>query len=391
MRIGIDIRCLAGGKRTGVEEYTVRLLEHLFSIDHENQYVLFLNSWSQPRADFSWLEKYANVELRLFRWPNKILNAFLWYIGWPYVDRWLGGTDIFFMPNLNFISLSCHTHLVLTAHDISFDLHPETFSLKRRLWHALVNFRSLVRRADRIVAVSETTRSDMLATYRVSSGKVAVVHSGVDARFHPFDRNDSELLRVKEKYQLPYKFILFFGTLEPRKNLSVLIRAFAAVVKSGHVDLEKYFLVVAGTAGWECEGMFSEIERSGVSDKIILTGFVDEADQAALYNLASLFVYPSVYEGFGFPPLEAMACGIPTIVSNVSVFPETVGAAGILIDPWNPEELFFAMREVLLDKQLQERLRTKGLKRAKDFDWEKTAKRMVRLWSKIKKDAARKR
>lgn len=383
LRIGIDVRCLVEGKRTGVEEYTLQLLRHVFAVDRENRYVLFCNSWHMPKADFGWIREYPNVELRTFRFPNKLLNLFLWYFRWPHLDRLIGGADIFFMPNLNFVAVSDRARLVVTAHDISFDLHPETFSTKRKLWHAFVNFRGLVRRARRVIAVSESTRADITAAYGPLSKKVRVIHNGVADRFRPMDRNDPELLRVKEKYGLPYKFILFFGTIEPRKNLVALVRAFAALAKSGDRELERYSLVIAGTPGWRCQGVFDEIERSGVRDRIILTGFVEEADQPALYNLATVFAYPSVYEGFGFPPLEAIACGVPTVTSSISVFPETVGQAGILIDPWNSEELFMALREALLDSGLRERLRTRGLSQVRRFDWSETARRTVRLWRKI--------
>lgn len=383
MRIGIDVRCLSEGKRTGVEEYTVQLLKHLFELDKENRYVLFINSWHEPRAGFGWIEVYPNVELKRFHWPNKLLNLCLWYFRWPRIDLWLGGTDIFFMPNLNFVAVSRETRLVVTAHDVSFDLHPETFSIRRRIWHGLVHFRGLIRRAHRVIAVSASTRADIMALYAPAAKKIRVIHNGISERFHPIDRNDPELLRVKGKYRLPYKFILFFGTIEPRKNLVALIRAFVALARSGDPELEKYSLVIAGARGWRDGGVFDEAERSGVSDRIIFTGFVEENDQAALYNLASLFVYPSVYEGFGFPPLEAAACGTPVVTSNVSVFPETIGGAGILVDPWNPEELFLAMKEILLDRDLRSRLREAGFRRAGEFDWRTAARRTHKLFEKI--------
>ncbi len=383
LRIGVDVRCLSDGKHTGVEEYTRQLLEHLLTVDQTNEYLLFCNSWQPPRTDFSWLEKFPHARLRMFRLPNKLLNLSLWYLRWPKIDRLLGGVDIFFMPNLNFIAVSRDAKLVLTVHDLSFDVYPETFGWKQRLWHALVGFRSLIRRADAVVAVSQTTRAECLARYGRHQGKIVVVHNGIDARFRLQDRNDPDLIRVKERYRLPFRFILYFGTLEPRKNIEAIIRAYEYGVARRESVFMKHSLVIAGSCGWRYRSILRAIRNSPVRERIILTGFVADSDRPALYALATLFVYPSVYEGFGFPPLEAMASGVPVITSNASVFPEIVGTAGILTDPQNPEELYQAMREVLGDRALQETLRIRGLERARQFSWSKAALRMRGLWKKV--------
>ena len=374
MRIGIDVRCLAEGKRTGVEEYTISLLEKLLETDTENEYILFFNAWRKKVPDFSWATQYPNVTLRAFHFPNKLFNLMIWYLGWPKLDTLIGGTDIFFLPNLNFTSVSRKTKLVVTAHDLSFEMFPETFSWRQRLWHFLVNFRGLLRRADRIIAVSQSTCSDLISYYGVPEKKVSVVQSGISDDFHSVSRNHEDLLRVQEKYKLPYKFILALSTLEPRKNILSLVEAFEALQRLDHPVYGKYSLVLAGTRGWKCEELFEAVEKSPFRDRIILAGYITDSEKAALYNLASVFVYPSFYEGFGFPPLEAMACGTPVIASHSSSLPEVVGSAGILIDPYQPDELFRALQEVLLQPGLCETLSKKGLIQAKKFTWEKTAK-----------------
>lgn len=373
MRIGIDIRCLAEGKRTGVEEYTLALLRELFERDQENEYILFFNAWKKSLPDFSWFSQYPNVTLKSFHFPNKLLNLSLWYLGLPRLDLLLGGTDVFFLPNLNFAAVSKKTRLVVTAHDLSFELFPETFSFKQRLWHYLVNFRHLLRRADHIMAVSQSTKDDLVAEYQVPEGKISVVPSGIDARFRQMDRNDAELVRIKEKYQLPYKFILYLGTFEPRKNIAALIRGYEALLASGNPALEKYDLVLAGTRGWKCDDVFQAREQSLYKDRILLPGFIADEDKVALYNLASVFVYPSLYEGFGFPPLEAMACGVPVITSHSSALPEVVGAAGVMIDPYQPDELYQALQSVLNDQTLSFALTQRGIAQARQFTWGKAA------------------
>ena len=382
MRIGIDVRCLAEGKRTGVEEYTLALLRELFTQDQDNEYVLFFNAWKQAVPDFitDCVERYPNVALRAFHFPNKLLNLSLWYLRFPMLDLLIGGTDIFFMPNLNFAAVSRKTKLVVTAHDLSFELFPETFSWKQRVWHFFINFRNLLERADRIIAVSESTKSDLTEQYGVSGEKVSVIHSGVDGRFRPMSHNDLELIAVKEKYALPYRFILYLGTFEPRKNIPALIHSYEALINLKSPVFGKYALVLAGTRGWKCDDIFQAIERSPYKETIFLPGFIADEDKTALYNLASVFVYPSFYEGFGFPPLEAMACGIPAITSHSSSLPEVVGTAGIMVDPYQPDELFRALQELLSDQELAQLFQKKSLYQATKFTWKVTGERTLELF-----------
>lgn len=378
MKIGIDVRCLASGSKTGVEEYTVQLLENIFVRDRENAFVLFLNVYKKTVIDMAWAEKYPNVSVKRFRWPNKLLNFCMWYLQWPHIDRMLGGVDVFFMPNMNFVALSSKTKLFITAHDLSFERYPEMFSWKRRIWHSLVNFRRLCKRSHYIFAVSESTKNDVVSIYGISEKKVSAILSGVSSQYTVMNRNSKELVDVKEKYHLPYKFILYLGTIEPRKNIIAIIRAYNALQETGDAELTKYALVLAGVAGWKCDAIFEELAQSPYKEKIIVTDFVDDDDKVALYNLSSLFVFPSFFEGFGLPPVEAMCCGVPVIVSCTSSFPEVIGNAGIMIDPYQPEDLFHAMQEVLSHKELQEALRKKGLARSKELDWQKAAQEVSR-------------
>ncbi|MBU2028733.1 glycosyltransferase, partial [Patescibacteria group bacterium] len=169
-RIGIDVRCLAKGRRTGVEEYAINLLKEVFRQDTQNEYRLFFNSWKDFSVDWSWLREFPNVQIKKFRIPNKILNLCFWYLNWPKIDKMLGGVDIFFMPNLTFAAFSQKTRLILTIHDLSFERYPEMFSLKRRLWHYLVQPRKLCEQAEKIIAVSHSTKNDLVNLYKIDSG-----------------------------------------------------------------------------------------------------------------------------------------------------------------------------------------------------------------------------
>lgn len=360
-----------------MEEYTLNLLLNLFEIDKKNEYVLFLNSWKKPKFDFSVFNNFPNVKIVSRKIPNKLLNFSFWYLGWPHIDRLVGGADAVFLPNIIFYAKSKHAKLILTVHDLSFERYPETFSLKRKSWHAFINPKKICRSAEKIIAVSNSTKNDLISLYGLKPQKIQMIYSAVGDKFRPINRNDPELLAVKEKYKLPYKFILYLGTIEPRKNIIGIIRAFDALQKeahrSGNTEIQKYMLVIAGAKGWMHEKIYREIGEATFGKHIQITKFVREKDKEYFLNLASVFVYPSFFEGFGFPPLEAMKCGVPVIVSNNSSLPEIAGDGGILVDSDKSDEIYQAMKEILKSKELKEKLIQKGLEKSKEFDWKKTA------------------
>lgn len=378
MKICIDIRCLAEGRRTGVEEYTLGLLNNLFLADKKNEYVLFFNSFRKPAVDLESMFPFPNVRVKIFRYPNKLLNFFFWYFGWPHVDTLVGGADVLFVPNIIFLGRSRQCALVTTIHDLSFEWHPEFFNLKRRFWHVFINPMKIAKRSKRIIAVSSSTKNDIVSKYGIGNMRITVVPNAVGERFRIVDRNDRKLIAAKEKYGLPYRSILFLGTIEPRKNIVGIVKAFRLfrewAGREGKTEMLKYKLVIAGEKGWLSDVIFSEIENSSCKENIILAGRIDDEDKEYLYNLASLFVYTSFFEGFGFPPLEAMKCGVPVICSNRSSLPEVAGEAALLVDPDQPTDIFLAMKEALTDNDLRNTLVAKGKKRAARFNWERTAR-----------------
>ena len=384
MKIGIDIRCLSDGKRTGVEEYTINLLENLFELDKKNQYILFSNSYHESHFDARIFSQYKNVSVKSFNYPNKLLNFCFWYLRWPLVDQMLGGVDIFFMPNINFIALSKKTKLVLTVHDLSYEIFPETFSLKRRAWHHFINPRSLCRRADQIIAVSDSSKSDIAQRYKIAEQKIQRVYNGVPDEIVQLDRNDQKLIEVKEKYHLPFNFIFYLGTIEPRKNIPAIVKAYDQLRSLKNPQLDKYKLVIAGGKGWKTDSILNVMRNAKFTNDIIFTSCIINDDKAAAYTLSSLFVYPSFFEGFGIPVLEAMRCGVPVITSNCSSLPEVVDQGAVMIDPDKPEELYLAMKEILLDRDFHQQMSQLGLRQAIRFNWRTAARETLAIFEKCK-------
>ncbi len=388
MTVGIDIRVLARSTRTGVEEYTINLLSRLLRLDKNLEFKLFFNAYYKKELNYDWL-KLPNVLLREFKIPNRFLFIWARYLSLPKIDKLLKGVEVFFNPHFFNAPVSRHCKKVMTFHDLSFEYYPEHFSWRKRLWQKfLMNIRREARQADKIIAVSESTKQDLVDLYKIPEEKVRVIYSGVGEEFKEIrnlkparsaeqDEAGETRKKIKEEYNLPEKFILYFGTIEPRKNIIGLIKAFELLKEKK--DFDNFFLVIAGAKGWSYKNIFRAASESKYASQIIFTGFVEPQDKVYLYNLASLFVYPSFFEGFGFPPLEAMACGVPTITSNTSSLPEVVADAALMIDPFNIGELAWAMEQILTDDGLRQELIHRGLERAKIFSWNKCAEETISL------------
>lgn len=367
MRIGVDIRCLMEGKRTGVEEYTIGALKKIITSGPEHDFILFANSFKKIKGDLSWLEKYPNVEIKNYGFPNKLFNFLVWFFGWPKMDLLMGGVDIFFAPNISFISVSPKCKFVLTIHDLSYERFGNYFSAKRRAWHFILNPRRLCRRADKILAVSQSTKNDLVSLFGISTQKISVVHPihNIDD-FRDKSLNGQAIFQLVRKYKLPEEFILYLGTIEPRKNIPSLIRAFERLKetcpKAGDVKL-----VIAGHVGWSYEEVIQTAMENSAKNDVLFTGFVEDKDKPYLYKLAKIFIYPSFFEGFGFPPVEAMASGVPVITSNCSSLPEVAGEGAILIDPYRPTEIMEAMKMLLEDDELYKKFCLQGKKRAQEL------------------------
>jgi glycosyltransferase involved in cell wall biosynthesis len=366
MRIGVDIRSLLEPYPSGVAYYLKNLLDQLLKIDRKNSYFLFYNSYRTRNLKL--LEKFAkyqNVEIKGFNYPNKIFNCTLFFLHWPKIDHLLKGLDVFFAPNLQFLSLSKKCKKIVTVHDLSFELYPQFLSLKRKIWHRIINPKKFITSADKIIAVSQNTKNDLVRLYGIDSQKITVVYSGVNIQ-------ETSSLSL----ELPDKYILTVSTLEPRKNLEGLIAAFQELIKKE--QFKDYHLLIVGPQGWKAEHLY---HLAPGNKQIKFLGFVSDAEKSQLFQQAKVFVYPSFYEGFGFPPLEAIAHGAPVIVSMNSSLPEILGQAALYIDPYNIFEITRALEEVLTNEKLRQELITVGKQQAQKFSWEKSAQETLRIFN----------
>jgi len=373
MKIGIDIRTLLDARPSGVSEYVLNLLKEMFKLDTANEYRLFYNCFGDcPNLpEF----KQANVKLIKYNYPNKVLNYLLFKIfNYPKLDKALA-VDVFFMPHLNFIGLSVGAKNLLTVHDLSFLKYPEFFSARKNFWHRMVKAKKLLKRFSLVIAVSENTKRDIMELGGINPDKVKVIYSGVGEEYKklPLINYQFSVKRVRDKYNLPERFILYLGTIEPRKNVDGIIRAYNQL-RVMSCELRDYKLIIAGARGWKSENIYREWDKSAFKNDIKFLGYVEPDDKIYLYNLASVFIYPSFYEGFGFPPLEAMACGVPVVASFASSLPEVVGDAALMVDPYNINDLAGALEKVLVDENLKNKLIARGLEQAKKFSWRETAR-----------------
>ncbi len=335
MRIAVDIRSLMEGRHSGVEEYTVRLIRAMVGLPSEHDFILFYNSVKDVKIP----EFGQRAQIKRFRYPNKMMNVFQCLWGLPRWDEMVDA-DCFFVPNFRLLPIKGSVPIVMTVHDLSFERFPELFCWKRRLWHKIMKPRKLVKSATKVVAVSEATGRDVVDLYGVSRKKVEVVYSGIGA--DQKKTSDEKAGSLRKVWGLPERYILFLGTLEPRKNVVSVIRAFDAVAQFVKQDL-----VVAGEKGWLGQEMAGEIEKAKHKRRMHVIGSVREKDKSSLYEGADLFVYPSFYEGFGFPPLEALVREKPVITSNNSSLPEIVGDWATLVDYGDVAELALVMLEEL--------------------------------------------
>jgi len=361
MKIGLDARCLMDSRYSGVAWYAFNLFKELLATDQINEYKLFYNSSSPVKMpEFCGF----NHHYYDFHYPNKLFNLSLNWLGRPYLDNLLGGCDWFFSPNLHFSSVSKKCRSAVAVHDLSFLVYGDFFNWRQKLWHYLILRQEILKKADLIFADSCATKFDLIDLLKLPEEKIKVVGLGVSEDFF-FDFSTNQLEAIRQKYSLPEKFVLFLGTIEPRKNLS------------GVIDSMKYWpddcdLVVVGNWGWKYQEVKTKIKDN---QRIKILGYIDEADKPAIYRLAQALAYPSFYEGFGLPILEAMASGCPVVVGDNSGQIEVLGSAGLAVNPFDVSAIGRAIKSLVKDSALRSAFIIEGKARAREFSWKKTAEK----------------
>jgi glycosyltransferase involved in cell wall biosynthesis len=343
-------------RSAGINWYIHNLLRHLPEVDPSITYSIFLSD-----------RRYAGgpgMELYVSRLPTQRPPL---RIAWEQIIQpWAmhrGGVDLIHEPAFVGPWVG-RCPFVVTVHDLSFLLYPQNFQALNRFY--LRHFTRLsVQQARRVIAVSESTKQDLVRHYNLSPATVDVVYNGVDASFRPLPADRVAAFRADRG--LPERFLLFVGTLEPRKNVSRLIEAYARLPR------DRPPLMLIGGKGWLYDETLARVEALKLTDEVRFVGYVPAEDLPWWYNAAELFVYPSLYEGFGLPPLEAMACGTPVVASNSSSLPEVMGQAGILVDPTDTDALAGALDQALGSGELQESMRAAGLTQAACFSWREAA------------------
>jgi len=356
----------------GIGRYVRDLVTALSLIDNQSDYRLFVSGASkntlldQVGHNFSW--KPTRISPKWF--------ARLWHrlkIPLP-VEQFTGRIDLYHATDFVLPPTLQSTKTLLTVHDLSFVRVPETASPSLKAYLDRVVPLS-VKRADHILADSQATKDDLMELYGVTPEKITVLLTGVDKRFQPSNIGE---LTMRSKYALsdrPYLFTI--GTVQPRKNYARIIHSLAKLRAEGH-DLD---LVIAGGRGWLEDPIYQAIQETQMMDYVKLIGFADDEDIPTLYTQAKCVVFPSLYEGFGYPVLEGMACGTPVVTSNVSSLPEVAGDAALMVNPYDVDAITNAIRSIITDSELRKTLTERGFEQIKQFTWEKSARQLHQIYT----------
>lgn len=350
MKIGIDLQALAG-RKTGFGYYLNCLFPEL-----------------KRNKEFDWI--FIEKIKKELNTPKRIL----WdQLGLP-LQAMFEKLDLLFIP-----AFSCPVFYrgktVITVHDLIGRIFKGNFSWSAKLYWSRILPHSF-RCADHLIAISQNTKKDLLKYLKIPAEKISVVHLAANFCYQP-SKDVEKATQILKKYKINAPFILSVGTLEPRKNYQRLIQAFALARR------KEELLVIVGKAGWGLKEILLLIRRLRLENKVLLLDYVPEEDLLFLYNTCLFFIFPSLYEGFGLPPLEAMNCGAPVIVSNTSSLPEVVGTAGLYIDPYNIEDIKEKIEALLQDSTLPTELKEKSLQQARKFSWEKTAQATIEIFKRI--------
>jgi len=367
LHIAIDAHSVGTGL-AGNESYATNLVEALAEIDTKNQYTLYVT-------------KAAAVQRFQGRWPNVSVRMTLPHTPLIRIPLTLSAELRRNPVDLLHVQFTappiCPCPVVVSIHDLAFEHLPETFKRRSR-FQLRFTVRRTARKAAEIITISDYSKCDIIKTYKINPAKVTVTPLAAPAAFAPVT-DPAELDRVARRHGIIGDYVLAVGSIQPRKNLNRLIEAYSGLVAARGAALVP-MLVLVGKRAWLYRDTLDLVEKQGLRDKIIFTGYVPELDLPALYSGALFFVYPSYFEGFGLPPLEAMQCGTPVVVGNRTSLPEVVGDAGLLVDPFDIPSIASGLAQMLDNSEFRTQLRVKGLERARAFNWKRTAELTLEVY-----------
>lgn len=365
MRIGISLLC-AKKRRTGIENVAFNLIHSLAEVDRKNEYVIFLNNQSSD-----WFElptqrfEVVNVKLTFQR------SVWFWEHLFFHLDSRRKGLDLVHFPLVGGV-VGYRGKNVVTIHDLNDYLGIYNVTLRQRLL-CVAWYKANIPRASLVVTASQYVRNQILEYFGVAGDKVRVVYNGVDDRFCPLTKSAS----FHAKYELPKEYILFVGSSYRSKNIQRIIEAVWWLRQKKQLD---HHLLIVGGPGDEAGSIRAFVKKRGLEGIVHFGGYFPDDDLPALYNHASLFVFPTLDEGFGIPPLEAMACGTPVMASDIPVFREVLGDAALMVDPNSVESIAEGISKALFDNSLRETLISKGFVRAGTYSWKKMAHAMIEIY-----------
>ena len=372
MRIGLEITA-AVQQSGGIGRYVREMLSALSDIDQSNQYRLFYAS--KNRSNHTVLDLPENFRVRQLP-VNDIWLARIWQrmrLPLP-VELITGSLDIYHSPDFTLPPTLRNIPTLLTVHDLSFLRTPESAAPGLRGYLEVAVKRS-VKLATHVLADSQSTKDDLIELYATPEDKITVLYAGVSSAFRPVT-DSNKLMKVREHYKLGGKpFVLSVGTLQPRKNHVTLIKAFEQALSDS-----EYNLVLAGGQGWSYEEVHELVRSRALQHRVLFPGFVADEDLSALYSSADVMTFPSLYEGFGLPVLEAMACGVPVLASNTSCLPEVAGGAAVFVNPRNVEAMSDALLKLVSNVDLRKTLREKGFERVEQFRWQSSAVKLLEVY-----------
>jgi len=374
MKIILDISPLLL-ESVGIRSYTINLVRNILKLNEGREFLLFPFLTKKTQENFEGLNyKGFVIKEQYQKWLFAILSSLGG--GALISKRYLSHWDFFWTPGTFLLPVRCS--IVGTIFDLTTIIYPE-FHKRKVIEHQEKAFHYFKENASLIIAISENTKMDIMKYLHIPEEKIRTIYCGVGDEFRKIE--DVRVLKSRLKgIGIGYPYILYLGTLEPRKNVERLIEAFIQLKKGKRID-EK--LVISGIQGWGYQSIFDKVASSGIEKEVIFTGFGPNEFLPFLYNGASAFVYPSFYEGFGLPVLEAMACGVPVVTSNVSSLPEVAGNATILINPYSVDELADGIWRILSDEELRNQCIKKGIERAKSFTWERCAKNTLDVFNEV--------